>query len=242
MRDYSPADPLAAVRLLCIPDAGGSAAVFRQWPKYIHPRIEVCAIELPGRATRLMEPPFTSMPVLIEALAGALNPFLDKPFAIFGHELGALIGFELTRHLRRSSDPQPEHLFVGGSRAPQAPINSSPKYNLPDAEFIAELRTMNRTPVEVLDHPELMKLMLPLLRADFELAETYVYRSELPLDVPISAYGGLQDHDTTEEELKGWREQTAARFKLQMFPGDHFFLHAAQADLAGEIYRELAAI
>jgi medium-chain acyl-[acyl-carrier-protein] hydrolase len=182
------------------------------------------------------------MPELIEALAGALRPFLDRPFAIFGHDLGALIGFELTRRLRKNSDLQPKHLFVGGRRAPQAPINRPPRYNLPEPEFIDALREMNGIPEEVLEHPELLQLMLPVFRADFELDETYVYRPEPQLDVPISAWGGLKDQDPTPAELEGWRNQTAARFNLRMFPGDHFFLHAAQETLINEITRELIAV
>jgi medium-chain acyl-[acyl-carrier-protein] hydrolase len=233
--------PRAAVRLFCIPYAGGSAVAFRQWPNSFSPEIEVCAIQLPGRGNRLGESHFTSMPELTGALADALRPFLDKPFAVFGHDLGALVGFELTRHLRKHTDVQPRHLFVGGRRAPQAPSNNPPVYNLPEPEFIAALREMHGTPAEVLEHPELMQLMLPLLRADFELAETYVYRYAPPLGVPVSAYGGLQDRDPTREELEGWRNQTTGRFDLRMFPGDHFFLHSAQAALTNVVNRELSA-
>jgi len=235
-------NPKAAVRLVCVPYVGTGAEVFRRWPNSLHTAIEICAIQLPGRGARIREAPFTSMPELIEALAVALGPFLDRPFAIFGHDLGALIGFELTRRLRKNSEPQPKHLFVGGRRAPQTPINGPPRYNLPEPEFIAALREMNGIPEEVLEHPELLQLMLPLFRADFELDESYVYRSEPPLDVPISAWCGLQDEDPTPAEVEGWREQTAARFNLRMFPGDHFFLHAAQETLINEITRELIAI
>ena len=236
-------NPEAAVRLLCIPYEGGDANVFRLWASRfgLSRTAEVCAIQLPGRGTRHREAPFTSMPPLIEELAGALQPFLDKPFAVFGHGLGALIGFELTRYLRQNSGPQPQHLFVGGRRAPQSPSNRSLRYNLPDTELIAALRETDSIPAEVLEHTELMQLMLPLLRADFELAETYDYRPAPPLEVPITAYGGLQDSDPTREELEGWRDQTAVRFKLQMFSGDHLFLHSAQTSVLEAMTRELSA-
>jgi medium-chain acyl-[acyl-carrier-protein] hydrolase len=182
------------------------------------------------------------MPLLTEALAGALLPFLDKPFAIFGHGLGAAIGFELTRHLRKTSQTGPLHLLVAGRRAPQMPNDSSPIFDLPDPEFIAAVRDLNTIPAEVLEHPELMELMLPVLRADYKLAETYVYRAEPPLDVPIAAYGGEQDSRATREELERWQEQTIAGFNLRMFPGDHFFLHSAQARLLEAISRDWAAI
>lgn len=236
------ANPKAAVRLVCLPYAGGGAEVFRGWPSGLHTAIEVCAIQLPGRGRRIKEAPFTSMPELIEALARALRPFLDRPFAIFGHDLGALIGFELIRRLRKNSDPQPKQLFVAARRAPPTSLKNPSRYNLPEPEFIEALREMNGMPAEVLAHPELLQLILPLLRAEFELDETYIYRPEPPLEVPISAWGGLQDHDPTPAEVEGWREQTAARFNLRMFPGDHFFLHAAQETLLNEISRELIVL
>jgi medium-chain acyl-[acyl-carrier-protein] hydrolase len=233
----------AKFRLMCIPYAGGSAGVFLRWPTQMDAQVEVCALEVPGKGLRLREAPITVMSRLIEELAGGIGPLLDKPFAIFGHGSGALIGFELTRHLRNNSGPQPKHLFVGGSRPPQmAPSNSLPRYDLPEPEFLDALRQMNGIPSEVSKHPELMQLMLPVFRADAELAQTYIYRSEPPLDVPISAYGGLEDPDCTRKELEGWRDQTSAPFKLQIFPGDYFFLHSAKPLLLRAISQELAAI
>jgi len=234
-------NPTATVRLLCLPYAGGSAAVFHRWSDRFSREIEVCAVQLPGRSTRLQEAPFTSMPLLVEALASALHPYLDKPFAMFGYGMGALIGFELARYLRKSSGALPNHLFVGGRQAPQIPINSSPSYNLPEQEFISALAALNGTPTEVLESPELMELILPLLRADFELAKTYIYRAEPPLDALISAYGGQLDAELTREGLEGWSVHTSAEFKVRVFPGDHFFLHTKQLSLIRAIESELAA-
>jgi medium-chain acyl-[acyl-carrier-protein] hydrolase len=178
---------------------------------------------------------------MIEALAGALQPFLDRPAAIFGHGLGALIGFEFARFLRKNSNTQLKHLLVAGRRAPQIPGESPPRYNLPEPEFIDALKELDDIPAEVLEHPELMQLMLPMLRADFMLAETYAYQAEPPLDTPISVYGGLKDTRLSREQLESWREQTTAAFKLQTFPGGHFFVQSAQSDLLEAIARELAA-
>jgi medium-chain acyl-[acyl-carrier-protein] hydrolase len=217
-------DPKARLRLFCFPYAGAGALIFRKWSDALPRDIEVCPIQLPGRGTRLTEPPFTKLPCLIEALVRALDPLLDKPFAFFGHSLGALIGFELARQIRRQYGLHPVRLVASAGRAPQIPHRASPIHTLPDKEFLAELRRLNGTPRELLDHEELMEVMLPILRADFALYETYLYSTEPPLNCPISAFGGLQDRRVNESDLEAWRSQTSASFSLRMFPGDHFFL------------------
>jgi medium-chain acyl-[acyl-carrier-protein] hydrolase len=233
-------NPNAALRLFCFPYAGGAALLFRPWPNHISANVEICAVELPGRGARLRETPLTRMDELVPLLAAALKPFLNKPFAIFGYSLGAIIGFELAR-LFRDAGAQPEHLFVAGRRAPQIRSDRSQRYNLPEAEFIDELRRLNGTPREVLEHPELIQMMLPLLRADFGLDETYECRAEAPLEVPISAYGGLADTDVTRGQLESWAARTTAGFQLKMFPGDHFFLHTSLSELITAINRQLAS-
>ena len=216
-------DPQTRFRLFCFPFAGGGASLFRTWPERLQSDIEVCAIQLPGREERLAETPFDRLASLVDVLVDVLSPHMDLPFAFFGHSLGSLISFELTRRLRRQKDPGPLHLFVSGSRAPQIPDPDSPIHQLPDAEFIEALRRFNGTPKAVLDNPELMELFLPLLRSDIRLYETYIYDHEDPLDCPISAYGGLEDEEVSREELAAWRDQTRSRFSMQIFPGDHFF-------------------
>jgi medium-chain acyl-[acyl-carrier-protein] hydrolase len=217
-------DPKAQLRLFCFPHAGAGALIFRNWSDGLPRDVEVCPIQLPGRGTRLTEPPFTKLSCLIEALVRALDPLLDKPFAFFGHSLGALIGFELAREIRRQYGVHPVRLFASGGRAPQIPHRAPPIHTLPDNEFLAELRRLNGTPRELLDHKELMAVMLPILRADFALYETYMYSNEPPLNCPISAFGGLQDRRVSASDLEAWRSQTSASFSLRMFPGDHFFL------------------
>ncbi len=168
-------NPQASLRLFCFPYVGGGALIFRTWPNSLPATAEVCPVELPGRGTRLKETPFTRLLPLVQALAQALLPHLDKPFAFFGHSMGALISFELTRQLRRLYGLVPLHLFVSAHRAPQLPDPDPPIHTLPEAEFMEELRCLNGTPKEVLEQPELMELMLPILRADFALCETYIY-------------------------------------------------------------------
>ncbi len=232
-------NPRGRLRLFCFPYAGGAASVFYTWSDGLPGDVEVCPIQLPGRESRLRELPFTALPPLTQALAQAIQPYLDKPFAFFGHSMGAVIGFELARQLRRQNDLCPAHLFVSGSRAPQVPDPNPPLHQLPDGEFVAELRHFNGTPEEVLQNSELMQLFLPILRADFAIHETYTYTAGAPLDCSISAFGGSQDDRVSGEDLAAWRGQTCSTFMLRLFPGDHFFLHSARSLLIQAISQDL---
>ena len=231
----------ARLRLFCFPYAGGGAAIYRLWPQSLPSEVEACMAQLPGRGTRLREEPFTNLDALVAAIAEAIAPLLDKPFALFGHSMGAMISFELARRLREQGQPQPSHLFISGRRAPQLPNDDPISYNLPDAELGQELLRLIGTPKEVLEHPELMELMLPLLRADFSVVETYDYRPGVPLDCPLTVFGGLRDAEVSREQLEAWREQTTSEFALRMLPGDHFFLNDAQAQtlLLSAVARDL---
>lgn len=219
---------LASLRLLCFPYAGGSASIFHRWSDGLPAAVDVCPVQLPGRGSRMLEPSITNMPSLIEAVAEAVLPHLDRPFAFLGHSMGATISFELARYLRAKHNVEPVHLFVSGCRAPQSSRDRLLIYDLPDAAFLEELRRLNGTPGEVLEHPELMQLMMPMLRADFELAQTYAYSAGAPLSCSITAFGGLQDKGVSRRQLEAWGTQTGANFSLHMFPGDHFFIHQSQ--------------
>ena len=235
-----PPNGQAKIRLFCFPYAGGSSLIFRTWGKALGPSIAVCPAHLPGRERRLTEKPYTSARSLVDAVAEAIIPHLDRPFAFFGHSMGALISFELARQLRRLNMPSPLHLFLSGRAAPQRrEFKESITYNLPAKEFAEELRRLNGTPREVLEHQELMELMIPLLKADFEICQTYNYTQEPALDCPITAFGGLSDHEATGEMIDAWREQTTRSFRLCMMPGDHFFLHSAQDRILTILLQEL---
>jgi medium-chain acyl-[acyl-carrier-protein] hydrolase len=220
-------NPGASLRLFCLPYAGGGAAIFRAWGRHLPPGVELCSVQLPGQGVRLLEPPFRRLTAMVEALAPPLLPYMDRPFAFFGHSMGAMISFELARWLRRAGRALPVELFVSGRRAPQLPTDP-PSYDWAEADFIAELRRLNGTPQEVLEHRDLMQLILPQLRADFEVVQTYQYTPEPPLDCPVSVFGGLEDCGANRELLAPWRAQTTGPFSLQMFPGDHFFLHTEE--------------
>lgn len=218
--------PQARLRLFCFPCAGGLAAAYSTWSDNLPSDVEVCLVQLPGRGSRIRERPFTSISDLVQTLVPILQPHLNIPFAFFGHSLGALLGFETARQLRRQVNPIPTHLFTCSSSAPQRPT-LNPIHSLPEAAFVAELsHRYNAIPQAVLQNNELMQLFLPVLRADLTMLETYVYTNEKPLDCPITAFGGLQDSATSSVNLVEWREQTQSFFTLQMFPGDHFFLHS----------------
>jgi medium-chain acyl-[acyl-carrier-protein] hydrolase len=217
-------NPEARLCLFCFPYAGAGALTFRNWQDWLPTDVEVCPIQLPGRGTRMAERPFTQLPPLVEALATALRPLADKSFAFFGHSLGALVSFELARRIRGQYGVRPVRLLVSAGRAPQVLHRGPPIHGLPKNEFLAELRRLNGTPSELLDHEELMEILLPLLRAEFAIYETYVYSTEPPLNCPIAVFGGLEDRRVNNSELEAWRAQTSGSFSLRMFPGDHFFL------------------
>lgn len=235
-------NPNAATRLFCFPYAGGVPHTFRNWPEGLPSFVDLCAVQLPGRGNRLREQSYTSLKALMPDAATALSPYMDRPFAFFGHSMGALVGFEVARLLRDSGARQPEILFFSGARAPQLERTDRRTYDLPDAEFIEELRRLNGTPAEVLEHPELLQLVLPLVRADFAITQTYEYVDRPPLNRPLVVFGGLEDSEVGRESLEPWVEQTTGSFKLVMLPGDHFFLHSEQRTMLTGISRELQGL
>lgn len=214
--------------------------MFHSWLDSFPVHIELCAVQFPGRANRLREPPMTRLTPLVQCLEQALLPYFDKPFAFFGHSLGALVSFELACALRsRHAELMPVHLFVSGRYAPQLPCRHTPIHELPEVEFIEAVSRFNGTPREVLQSADLMRLLVPVLRADFAVNETYRYRPEPLLDCPISAFGGLQDPVITREDLEAWREQTHCQFTLRLFPGNHFFLEEARTMLLQAMLHDL---
>ena len=217
-------NPRARLRLLCLPHAGGGAQMYRSWPADLPDAVEVCAVTLPGRESRIREEPPKNLESLVGSLVESLADQLTRPFAIFGHSMGALIGFELIRMLRRQGLVQPVHLIASGRSAPQIPDPDPPIHTLPRSEFVEELRRLNGMPNELLQSPEVMGLVLPTLRKDFEVCETYRYVSEPPLACSITAYGGVEDPEVKRGDIECWRMQTCSTFVLRMFPGDHFFL------------------
>jgi medium-chain acyl-[acyl-carrier-protein] hydrolase len=228
------------MRLFCFPYAGGTSSIFNSWPDQLSSRIEVCPVHLPGRESRFRERPFTRLAPFVESMAQAILPLLDKPFAFFGHSMGALLGFELIRRLQKEHQPTPFRFVASGCSAPQMRRKALVTHQLPEPEFVRELRRLKGTPRELLEHAELMRLMLPVIRADFEICETYAYSPQPPLSCAITAFGGTRDKAVTPPRLAGWRDQTTSLFSHYLFPGDHFFLHTAEKQLLDRLGRELS--
>jgi medium-chain acyl-[acyl-carrier-protein] hydrolase len=218
---------LPRLRLFCLPCAGGTAASFRDWPRHLPPDVEVCAFELPGRGRRLIEPACDAVGELVEALAERMAPLGSSPFALFGHSMGALIAYELAKARVRRGEEEPRHLFVAASRAPQCPSRDRPVHGLPDPELIEHLRTIGGTPDEILRNAEMVALLLPAVRADFALCESYRPLPGPRLSCPIDALGGSDDSLVSRRELLAWQEQTTGEFRLRMYDGGHFFAQSA---------------
>lgn len=228
----------ARFKLICIPYAGGSAYIFNSWPKHLPDWLQVCAIQLPGRGRRIQEPALTRLSAIVPQLTEALLPHLGQHFAFFGHSMGAMISFEVIRELKRKHKVGAMHLFVSGCYAPHIP-DPNPLHSLPDQEFIDELkRLQGATPAE-LDNSELMQLMLPTLRADCLVTETYTYQQDLPLECPITVFGGTEDTIAKEEDLTQWQRHTNGRFACHIFPGKHFFFESAETSILKIVSREI---
>ena len=221
---FPDAEKVAGDRLFCFPHAGGGTRIFAGQPA----GVSLCPVRLPGREGRVAEAPFVRMSALIEALAAAIDPYLDRPFAFFGHSMGAAIAFELARELRRRGRPLPSILIASAARAPQYRRNYTPPPPPTDDEFLGELRRLQGIP---LDAPFAPSVLLPALRADATLYRNYVYTEEPPLPCPIRAYGGLEDERITRQHLEAWGEQTTADFAVRQFPGGHFYLRQSDAFL-----------
>jgi medium-chain acyl-[acyl-carrier-protein] hydrolase len=231
--------PRAALRLFCFPHAGGGPANFRGWADEMPESIEVWPVHLPGRERRIAEEPIPSIAGLVAAMTEGLRDLLDGRFALFGHSMGALLSFELTRQLRRQGLAGPRCLAVSGFGAPHIPSIRAPIGHLPDVEFLAELHRLQGTPPGVLDDPELVELLLPVLRADFLAVETYCFEADTPLTCPIFAYGGASDTEVPGEHLVQWDLHTSGAFATRLFRGDHFYLHSRRAELIANLARDL---
>ncbi len=226
-------------RLFCLPYAGGGAAAYYPWIGRIPPGIDLVRILLPGRETRLREPLFSRLEPLVATLVEELIPWIERPFAVYGHSIGTLLAFELVRELRRRYKVLPTHLFVSGYRAPHLPPFEAPISHLPDADFIGRVRQYGGIPDPVAKNQELMEIFLPILRADFEISETYVYREESPLECPISAFGGLADPKITCDKINAWSLHTSMLFSSHLFPGGHFFIQDSEPLVLERINHEL---
>lgn len=230
----------ADVRLFCFHYAGGSAGMFRLWPRLLPPSVEPIAVQLPGRADRFNEPPFQRMRPLVDELIDVLDPFLDQPFACYGVSMGARVAWALAHELRDRGLPMPSHLFVACDAAPITD-NGQWKWEGRADGLEGYVREMGGTPPEVLAEPMLLAALLPTLGADLTVLSTHGFRPSTPLDVPIHAFAGADDAESPPERMSGWRVETSARFDLDVLPSGHFLDEAAEVRVCEAVGRDLTA-
>jgi medium-chain acyl-[acyl-carrier-protein] hydrolase len=234
--------PEAVTRLFLFPYASGGPAAFNKWSTELPESMETRIAHYPGRGSRHKEPPIKQISLLVERLSEIIQPLLDKPFVFFGHSLGGLVAFELARQLSQRNLPQPQILFISACGAPHIPDPQPAIHALPDAEFLKSLQQLKGVPSELSQQPDVMQLLLPILRADFQAIESYIYApGESPLNCPIVAFGGLNDPRVSRERLEGWYLHTKSGFKSQYFPGDHFFVNTAREAVIACITAELTS-
>lgn len=229
---------MKAMKLFCFPYAGASAAVYARWKRRLPAWIELASVELPGRGRRMKEPLQTTFEGLLAAVALQVQPHPGQPYALFGHSLGALLAFELAAQRMRQQAPEPLVVFATGTPAPCRRDAERFTRLHTDAELRAELVRLQGTPACVLEDAELMALTLPILRADFQSAGSYVCPPGRRIQAPLHVVGGMED-TTTPETLNAWREHTQGEFELSMLPGGHFFLQSQEAELLQLVERRL---
>jgi medium-chain acyl-[acyl-carrier-protein] hydrolase len=213
------------VRVYCFPYAGAGASVFREWYRAFPTDVEVVGIQLPGRENRYSEERFNRLEPVLDTLGEVITYSADLPFVFFGHSLGALLAFELTRMLRRQKSRGPSHLIVSGRGAPQLVSSKEFIYLLDDNAFLQRMKELNGTPKELLANTEVMRFFIPLLRDDFAISETYSCIDQTPLACPLTAFGGDADVDVSEQQLAAWKHFSDGQFDYEIFPGDHFYIH-----------------
>ena len=223
------------VDLLCLPYAGGGASAYRGWDVALGPDVCVRPGQPPGHESRMREPLEVRLAPLVSSLREAVSRDLRPPFVVFGHSMGALLAFELARALRAEGDAEPALLVVSGYRAPHLPDVDEPVHTLDDRGLRARLGEMAGTPAEVLQDDALCELILPIVRADFEVCETYAYEPAAPLDMPIVVYRGEDDHRVPERAAQQWSEHTTRSCTVRSFPGDHFFVRSARAQVLTDL-------
>lgn len=228
------------LRLFCFSHAGGGTTLYQPWRALLGPDIDVCPILLPGRESRRRETPERRVEPLLEPLFGELLPLADRPYALFGHSMGTVLAFEMAQRFARRHWRQPSALLVSGRRAPHLPSRRPPYSGLPDAEFLEAVASLNGTPTAMLEAPDLLRLFLPALRADFQLVEAYRPGGSEVLGCPVEVLLATSDPEITRVEADEWARWTTGRFAVTEFPGDHFYLAGGRGDVVSFVRDRLS--
>jgi myxalamid-type polyketide synthase MxaE and MxaD len=232
--------PAAKLQLFCFPYAGGGASAFKAWGETFSDQVELCLIQMPGREERLSEKLIKDMPQLVDTLAKEITAFSKKPFAFFGHSMGAIVAYETARRLDSMRVSKPIHLFVSARAAPHLQENTDLLRFLDEQTFVDRLQeNYGAVPEAIRKSPELRKIFLPILRADVELLEKYEEVSAEPLDCPITAMGGISDPAISRANLEGWQARTSAKFTHHEFPGKHFYIDDEREAVMAAITNDL---
>jgi len=226
--------PYADLRLVCLPYAGGSAAMYIPWASSLPDNVELVCAQPPGRASRMGEPAHASMEAMVADLSAAFVGLFDKPYLLFGHSLGSRVAYAFAHRCASSGLPGPARLIASGSRAPHVPSTRASIHDLPKDDFVAKLRELDGTPEEVLGNAELLDLLIPLLRADFRIADVYRAGPQ-PLGCPITVLAGMDDHEVAQADVDAWHELTTGACEVHWLPGGHFFVNEQRAEVIARI-------
>ncbi|EEM49205.1 MULTISPECIES: thioesterase II family protein [Bacillus] len=233
----------AEFTLFCFPHAGGTSELYKNWDEIINENCNVCILTLPGRGRMALEKPFQDISKVLEQLSRDIESLLEKPFIFFGHSMGALISYELAKLLQKNFKKQPDHIYVSSYPAPHLLNENLIKDEINDAELIIKLKELNGTPKEILSHKRFIKMLLPIIRADFAVLNSYNFKEGVILDCPITAIIGTNDN-LNIEQAKEWFKHTTNMFTLKIYHGDHFYLNdlSIQNELGQLIEKDFAKL